>query len=590
MRQISILIIRPWHLTAVLVIALLMAMATLFLIAPPLLAQKQDDQVELILGELPPSGSHDYEALRSIAGDVTPHQLPITKCEVWRVRRSRLPALMNAARARNISIKILDRSWNEVLQPMAHVAMDAKQKQMLDRVMRSPAAAAVSMMSAPNASMVEYALTKDMDKRGSETPPARLNIALKEGATVTAIRRHVEIVGNRCTWHGVVEGTEQPVTIVWWGSGRITGTFQHENRVYQLKYLGGGMIGIVETMLDKIPEEHAPMTPAQMQEMRRRAGVSTPPTPALGRKEPEPRAPHAPKGDALPTGESSTEPHSGRSDSAPHPRRSRIEHHRDAEDAGAIGDTRAARETAPPREGRAAASLSTAGRAAPNHVRGKHQIDVMVAYTSRAASHYDQIRTDLIELAIEEANRSFADSQIDNVELRLVHTHLTDYEENGQHFTHLWRMVDRGDGIMEEIPRLRDETRADVVILIVDDPQGCGLATRVAADAEEAYAVVHHECAATSYSIAHEIGHILGARHNRPVDMSTGPFPYGHGFVSPDLSWRSIMSYRASCNGCPRLPVWSTPTARIKGQYAGDALQDNARVIREQAARVAAFR
>ena len=50
------------------------------------------------------------------------------------------------------------------------------------------------------------------------------------------------------------------------------------------------------------------------------------------------------------------------------------------------------------------------------------------------------------------------------------------------------------------------------------------------------------------------------------------------------------MSYKASCRGCPRLPVWSSPKLFVKGEPAGTPLQDNARVIAEQAARVANFR
>ena len=50
------------------------------------------------------------------------------------------------------------------------------------------------------------------------------------------------------------------------------------------------------------------------------------------------------------------------------------------------------------------------------------------------------------------------------------------------------------------------------------------------------------------------------------------------------------MSYKESCAGCPRLPVWSNPKVLIKGEPAGTPEQDNARVIAEQAARVAAFR
>jgi len=67
------------------------------------------------------------------------------------------------------------------------------------------------------------------------------------------------------------------------------------------------------------------------------------------------------------------------------------------------------------------------------------------------------------------------------------------------------------------------------------------------------------------------------------------PFPYGHGFVN-GTKWRDIMSYKESCGGCPRLPVWFSPRVMIRGEPAGTPQVDNARVIAEQAARVANFR
>ena len=115
------------------------------------------------------------------------------------------------------------------------------------------------------------------------------------------------------------------------------------------------------------------------------------------------------------------------------------------------------------------------------------------------------------------------------------------------------------------------------------------VAWRVHADADEAFAVVHHECAATTQSLAHEIGHIIGARHELNMDTVMTPFPYGHGYVN-GTKWRDIMSYKESCGGCPRIPVWSSPTVLIKGEPAGTEELDNARVIAEQADRVAAFR
>ena len=216
-------------------------------------------------------------------------------------------------------------------------------------------------------------------------------------------------------------------------------------------------------------------------------------------------------------------------------------------------------------------------------------IDVMVTYTKKAAGYYGDVRHELIDLAIEEANESFRISNLRNVKLRLVHAYETDYVEEGGQFEHVWRLADKGDGYLEEVHGLRDKYRADVVVLIVDDPQGCGLATRVHADADEAFAVVHHECAATTYSLAHEIGHIIGARHDLNMDKVMTPFAYGHGYVNGS-KWRDIMSYKESCGGCRRVPVWSSPKVLFEGAPAGTPDQDNARVIAEEAVRVASFR
>src|ERR1700674_5550256 len=205
-------------------------------------------------------------------------------------------------------------------------------------------------------------------------------------------------------------------------------------------------------------------------------------------------------------------------------------------------------------------------------------IDVMILYTSKVAAKYLDVEKDIAAHSIEEANASFVNSDIGNVKLRLVHSQRIDYDESkGEHFNHLYRMVD-GVGAFANVKALRDEKRADVVVLIVDDASSCGLATRVAADAEEAFAVVHHACAVLTYSVPHEIGHIIGARHDASLDETESPFSYGHGYVN-GTKWRDIMSYKSSCGGCPRLAVWSNPTIKIQGEPAGTAQADNARVI-----------
>jgi hypothetical protein len=133
----------------------------------------------------------------------------------------------------------------------------------------------------------------------------------------------------------------------------------------------------------------------------------------------------------------------------------------------------------------------------------KITIDLMILYTPKAASRYLRGPTDFIELAVAQVNQTFRNSGIGNISLRLVHTELIQYDEAGDHqFDHLYRMVD-GIGIFKDVRRLRKEMRADIVGLVLEDPSGCGLSTRVGADSEEAYFVVHHSCAALTISIAH---------------------------------------------------------------------------------------
>jgi hypothetical protein len=176
------------------------------------------------------------------------------------------------------------------------------------------------------------------------------------------------------------------------------------------------------------------------------------------------------------------------------------------------------------------------------------------------------------------------------VHIKLVHAYMTDYVESGSHFDHLYRFYTNHDGYMDEIFGLRAQYHANIAMLVGHDPNGCGLTAQIAPPADKAFAIVHHECAAREYSLAHEIGHVLGARHDLAEDDTMTPFPFGHGFIDARNNWRDIMSYKQSCGGCPRLPVWSNPDVRINDEAVGDeTLRDNAKVIRERASIVARF-
>jgi hypothetical protein len=73
-------------------------------------------------------------------------------------------------------------------------------------------------------------------------------------------------------------------------------------------------------------------------------------------------------------------------------------------------------------------------------------------------------------------------------------------------------------------------------------------------------------------------------------DSSTTPFAYGHGYLSPNRDWRTIMAYPCT-NGCPRLNYWSNPLKTRNGVAMGTSTKsNNARVLNERAAVLAAFR
>jgi len=216
-------------------------------------------------------------------------------------------------------------------------------------------------------------------------------------------------------------------------------------------------------------------------------------------------------------------------------------------------------------------------------------IDLMLLYTKNAARHYTRDPEDLLALAVDETNETFRNSGLGNIHMRLVHTQLIDYDASaGDQFNHLYAMVD-GVGPFKDVRQLRNEKRADVVGLIIDNPTGCGLATRIGPDSDDAYFVVHHACATITFSLAHEIGHILGVRHDRFIDQSNTPFAYGHGYIGV-TKWRDIMSYNEGCGGCPRIPFWSNPRIMYKGEPTGTPAADSARVILELAERVSKFR
>lgn len=479
---------------------------------------------QIIISNMPRDRGRVYALLERILGKAKAEKLAHSHSEVWTVPKTRMARLKQKVQQLGLKVTHLREDWNHVLKRDKR-PMSRRQEEMLAKAKGSRETVNVGVMRTTGAEITEYALTGS-----GKTPGAAGTAAPDDGMSRIVIpisdNRQITVVREKANQ------TEKGVT--WKGTVEETG-----ESALLMWWTDGRLTGVlgykghIYTVMSMGGEVHAvvEVDPKMM-----------PPD-------------HAAKAD--------------------NPRQSGNQ--------GRVGPA-PAKEPPPP-----VPKVEPISPAKLKALEDKQiVIDVMILYTNRVISRYIRDPHDLTELAIEQANQTFRNSGLGNISLRLVHAQAIDYDEEGaEQFTHLYRMVD-GEGPFKDVRRLRNEKRADLVGLVLEDPSGCGLSTRVGADADDAYFVVHHSCAAITISIAHEVGHILGARHDRRIDANNTPFPYGHGYVTD--KWRTMMSYQSGCDGCPRIPFWSNPRVLYKGEPTGTLTEDNARVILEQAERVANFR
>jgi len=149
---------------------------------------------------------------------------------------------------------------------------------------------------------------------------------------------------------------------------------------------------------------------------------------------------------------------------------------------------------------------------------------------------------------------------------------------------------------LDIVQTLRNTYGADMVSLVVQNADACGLAADILATAPTAFQVTARDgCMTGYYSFAHEFGHLQGARHDLYVDPNTTPYAYGHGFVSPSKGFRTVMAYNNRCSDfgfdCTRLPFFSNPNKTYTGAATGVVgKSENYKVLNQTALTVANFR
>ncbi|MBX9400116.1 ricin-type beta-trefoil lectin domain protein [Lysobacter sp. BMK333-48F3] len=266
-----------------------------------------------------------------------------------------------------------------------------------------------------------------------------------------------------------------------------------------------------------------------------------------------------------------------------------------------------------------AAGAPTASAAA---AVGSTTIDVVLGYTNGFAAGLggsSQAVTRLNYL-VEVANNGYRNSQLD-ARVRLVHTVQVNYADNTDNGDTLEALTGTRtvpvDPAFNALRAARDQYGADLVSLVrkFNEPEnsGCGIAWLIgggqraisAADAGNGYSVVSDGRDAgsggTTYfcsddTLAHEMGHNMGAQHDRATASSSGTLQYGafayafgHKQSSP-VSFHTIMAYGDS--GQPGYLAFSNPRITFcGGQPCGVAdWADNARALAQTMPIIATFR
>ncbi|MDH4252464.1 MAG: zinc-dependent metalloprotease [Nitrospira sp.] len=229
-------------------------------------------------------------------------------------------------------------------------------------------------------------------------------------------------------------------------------------------------------------------------------------------------------------------------------------------------------------------------------------VDLLVVYTktARVKQGGQAAMNALITLSVDLANQAYKNSQI-AMQLRLVRAAEVAYAETGNMSTDLTRLQRTNDGFLDQVHQLRNQYKADLVAMIVDNGGPyCGIAYVMAngpraSFASYAFSLTDRDCVANN-TLTHELGHNMGDAHDR-ASGGSGVFPYSYGYRDPVGKFRTIMAYACPNVSCPRVKYFSNPKITINGRPAGidhrvnpTNSADNARSMNEVRNVIAAWR
>ncbi len=166
-------------------------------------------------------------------------------------------------------------------------------------------------------------------------------------------------------------------------------------------------------------------------------------------------------------------------------------------------------------------------------------IDLMIVYTAGMVQRYGNGLQTRLNNLVAIANQAYIDSGI-HITLRLVYTVEVDYSETTSIST-AWLDLSSGSGLFANIPALRTQYGADLVQMIrpYNSSVGvCGLAgqsipassTGFYSVSEDGYDMKGGYANCNDIALTHELGHSMGAAHDRAHALSPGIYDYSYGY------------------------------------------------------------